>query len=103
MLLRKAAGFVAEDTEPGRGREIGDVNNERIEARPALGLVDAGNGARVGGVGGKAVNGLGRNGDRLARTISVAASAIASGPNGRISVLLPPSRRRYGKASVITR
>ena len=43
----------------GRG-EVGDMDDQRIEARPALGLVDSGDRCGVGGVGGEAVDGLGR-------------------------------------------
>ena len=47
-------------------REIGDVDDQRIEARAALGLVDLEHGVGIGGVGAEAVDGLGREGDELA-------------------------------------
>ena len=49
----------------GRG-EVGHVDDQRVEARPALGGVDARDGFGIGGVGGEAVDGLGRHRDRLA-------------------------------------
>ena len=42
------------------------MDDQRIEARPALGLVDARDRLGVGRVGGKAVDRLGRHRDRLA-------------------------------------
>ena len=44
-----------------------DMGDQRIEARPALGLEDARDGAAVGGVAGQAVDGLGRDRHDLAR------------------------------------
>ncbi len=45
---------------------VGHMGDQRIEARPALDLVDAGDRLRLGGVGGQAIDGFGRNGDGLA-------------------------------------
>ena len=42
------------------------MGDQRIECRPALGLVEARDGAAVGGVGAEAVDGLGRKGDEPA-------------------------------------
>ena len=48
------------------GGEVGHMGDQRIEARPALGLVDGGHGARVGRVGGQAIDGLGGQDDQPA-------------------------------------
>jgi hypothetical protein len=45
---------------------IGDVDDQRVEARAALGLVDARHGLPAGGVGGEPVDGLGGQRDGLA-------------------------------------
>ena len=45
-----------------------DVDDQRVEARPALGREDRGDGMLVGGVGAEPVNGLGRKGDEPPRT-----------------------------------
>jgi hypothetical protein len=45
-------------------RKVRHVADQRIELRPALGLVDPCDRRRIGGIGGKAVDGLGRDGDR---------------------------------------
>ena len=42
------------------------MRDQRIEARPALDLVDAGDRRGIGGVGGKPVDRLGRDGDGCA-------------------------------------
>ena len=42
------------------------MDDQRVEARPALGGVDARDRLAVGGVGGEAVDGLGRHRDQLA-------------------------------------
>ena len=46
--------------------DIPDMRNQRIERRPALGLVEAGDGGRVGGIRPEAVDGLGRERDQPA-------------------------------------
>ena len=43
------------------------MGDQRVEARPALGLEDPGDGQRIAGVGGQAIDGLGRKGDELSR------------------------------------
>src|SRR5262245_38911610 len=43
------------------------MRDQRVEARPALGLENARNGSTVGCIGSQPVDGLGRNGDHLAR------------------------------------
>ena len=42
------------------------MGDQGIEGRPALGLVDAGDRGRIGGVGAEAVDGLGRERDQPA-------------------------------------
>ena len=49
-------------------REIGAVDDQRIEARAALGLVDLEDGVGIGGVGAEAVDGLGGERDDAAGT-----------------------------------
>ncbi len=46
---------------------VGDVDDERIEARAPLGGEDRGDGRRVGRVGAEAVHRLGRKGDEAPR------------------------------------
>jgi hypothetical protein len=46
---------------------VGDVGDQGVEARPALGLEDGGDGAGVPGVGGQAVDRLGRHDDQPPR------------------------------------
>ena len=49
-----------------RGGEIADMGDQRIEGRPALGLVEPGDRRRIGGVGAEAIDGLGRERDQPA-------------------------------------
>ena len=49
-----------------RGVERGDMGDERIEARPALGGIDPRDRRRRGGVGAEPIDGLGRKGDEPA-------------------------------------
>ncbi len=49
-----------------RRREIGDVGDQRIEGRPALGRVKPRDRLAIGGVGAEPVNGLGRKRDQAA-------------------------------------
>ena len=67
MRLGKVAGGILEFAQLPRGCQIGDMDDQRVEARPAFGRVDARYRFRIGRIGGQAVNGLGRNGDRFAR------------------------------------
>ena len=61
---RSAAGVEAR--EPARRREVGHMRDQRIEGRPALGLVEARDRRAVGRVGAEPVDGLGRKGDEAA-------------------------------------
>ena len=49
-----------------RGVERGDMGDQRIEARPALGGIDPRDRGRRGGVGAEPIDGLGRKGDEPA-------------------------------------
>ena len=76
---RPARAPASSNTPIALGRcEVGDMDDQRVEARPALGRVDPRDRLGIGGVGGEAVDGLGRHRDRLPARISRAASAIAS-------------------------
>ena len=69
---------------PGGG-EIADMGDQRIEGRPALGLVEPRDRRGIGGVGAEAVDGLGRERDQpaLAQAVTRAAATAAS-PAARI-------------------
>ncbi len=56
---------VVQDGDTPGGRKVGDMGDQRVETRPALGLEDTGDSQRVTGVGRQAVDGLGREGDEL--------------------------------------
>ena len=71
-----------------RRGERGDVDDQRVEARPALGDEDRADGARVAGVGGEAVDRLGRHGDELAA------------PQRRDAPWQSPCRARAGAAGI---
>ena len=62
---QRGRGCVEAGDPPG-GFEIADMGDQRIEGRPALGLVEPGNGRRVGGVGAEPIDGLGRERDQPA-------------------------------------
>ena len=66
MRLGKRARLGIEGADRLGGGEVGDMDDQRVEGRAALGGVDARDGGGVGGVGGEAVDGLGRHRDRLA-------------------------------------
>ena len=61
---RGRSGVKARDLP--RGGDIADMGDQRIEGRPALGLVEAGDRGRIGGVGAEAIDGLGRERDQPA-------------------------------------
>ena len=54
-----------EPRQPRGHGKVRDMRDQRIEARPALGLEDLRHSRAVGGIGGEAINGLGRDGDQL--------------------------------------
>ena len=60
------------------------MGDQGIEGRPALGLVEVGDGGRVGGIGAEAVDGLGRERDQPAigqRTRRSRHGGLAGGQN----------------------
>ena len=59
-------GLRVEAADLPRLVQAGDVNDERVEARPSLGLVDSRHGFAMGRVGGEAVDRLGRHRHDLA-------------------------------------
>ena len=63
---RKPLGARIEHAIAPRHRDVGHMADQRIEARPALGREDARHRLAVGGVGGEAVDRLGRQRDQLA-------------------------------------
>ena len=65
--LGERAGGGAEAGDRFGGRRVRDVRNQRIEARPSLGLEDAGHRDRVPGVGGEPIDRLGRQQHQFAR------------------------------------
>ena len=60
MLARPAPARFVRTRRSARPPQVGDMDDQRVEARPALGFVDARYGFRVGRVGGEPVDGLGR-------------------------------------------
>ena len=65
MSLRERAGVAAELANSLGRSQVNDVHDQRIEARPALRFVDAGDGFGVRGIRREPVDRLGRNCDRL--------------------------------------
>ena len=72
MRFRQGARFGRELADPLRRGQIGHVDDQRVEARPALGRIDPRHGFRIGRIRGEAVDGLGRHRDRLAGKRSAA-------------------------------
>ena len=64
--LAPAGRLGVETGDPPRGVEVADMGDQRIERRPALGLVEPRNRRRIGGIGAEAVDGLGRERDQPA-------------------------------------
>jgi hypothetical protein len=85
--LRQTPRSGPELTDPLSRFQIGHVNNQRIEARTALRLIDPGNGFRIGRVGRETVNRLCRDGDEMTDSISRTASAIVSASYGNMRVV----------------
>ncbi len=61
-----AVAWASKRRDLPRGGEIADMGDQRIEGRPALGLVEPGDRRRVGGIGAEAIDGLGRERDQPA-------------------------------------
>ena len=66
MALSERTRLGAELADPLGGFEVRDVDDQWVEARPALGFVNACDGRRIRGVGGKSVDRLGRHSDGIA-------------------------------------
>ena len=67
MLPRPAPALRSSNAPIALGRgQVRHMDDQRVEARAALGGIDARDRFGVGGVGGEAVDGLGRHRDRLA-------------------------------------
>ena len=92
----RARGFPANSPIRSAAARSGTWTISGIEARPALGFVDARDRLGVGRVGGEAVDRLGRHRDGLPAPISRAASAIASSPNGMMRVVSAMAARYSG-------
>ena len=97
-----------EHREPFGGQEVGNMGDQRIERRPALGLIEPCHRGGVGGVGAEAVDRLGRKRDQPAGGQGTSAASVAAptcagmtrveilpviwpGPADRLA--LPPRRR----------
>ncbi|MEA3042375.1 MAG: hypothetical protein QOH47_213 [Sphingomonadales bacterium] len=65
VAIGERGRLVVETGDLGRLTDIAHMDDQRIEARPPLGLVDPRDGLAVGRVGGEAVDGLGRHRHRL--------------------------------------
>jgi hypothetical protein len=65
--LRKAAGQRRKHSKALGHGEVGAMDDQRIEARAALGLVDGEHGISIGGVGAQAIDRLGGKSAKLAR------------------------------------
>src|SRR6185437_3103063 len=63
----KTLGALIEVDEAARLRDVDDMDDERVELRPLLRRENPGDGLVVGGVGAEAIDGLGRERDKLAR------------------------------------
>ena len=59
-------GGVEDARARARGVDVGDMGDQRIEGRPALGRIEPGDGLAVAGVGAEPVDGLGRKRDQPA-------------------------------------
>ena len=64
--LRKPCGGRIEARNLPRGRDVGDVGDQGVEGGPSLGLIEAGDGRSLGGVGAEPINRLGRERDQAA-------------------------------------
>ena len=79
------------------------MDDQRIEARAALGGVDARDRFGIGGVGGEAVDGLGRHRDRLAGEDQPRGfgDRLVARTAGRACRVAAPWRARYSARRVI--
>ena len=69
--------------------EIADMGDQRIERRPALGLIEPGDRGGVGGIRPEAIDGLGRERDQPALAEAAPGlrhGSLAGGPNPRFQV-----------------
>ena len=64
--LGQGAGAGVEDGDRLGLHRVGDMGDQRIEARPALGFEDGGDGGGVPRVGGQTIDGFGRQDDEPA-------------------------------------
>ena len=76
-LRRQPLGIGVENRQFPRGRDIGDMRDQRIEGRPALGLIEPRHRLAVAGIGAEPVDGLGRKRHQPAR-----AQALRGGLDG---------------------
>jgi hypothetical protein len=65
MLFRESSGVIGKIADPFCGYQVRHMDNQRIEARAALCLVDASDRLRILSICGEAVDGLRRNRDGL--------------------------------------
>ena len=73
------------------GGEIADMGDQRVESGPSLGLIEAGDGKGIGGVGAEPVDGLGRERDQ---------PAIGERARGRRHRGLAGGQNRCGQAGL---
>lgn len=69
--LRQATSAVVEDGQGFGLHGVGDMGDQGVEARAALGLEDRGDGDGVGGIGGQAIDGLCRQDNQSTRAQGV--------------------------------
>ena len=92
---------LVEAGDGARPGKIGDMDDQRVVRRAALGAVDAGHRGVAGGDRTQAVDGLGREGDQPAPAQEPAAAAIAAASGGRMR-LSAQARSRFSPASAAT-
>ena len=84
----KLLGLGREIGQPPRHLHVGDMDDQRVEAGPPLGAVDARDRLGIGGIGRQAIDGFGGNGDGLAGAdqqgcLAKRFRAIAADPGGK--------------------
>ena len=87
-LRQPRRGGIETGDPPGRG-EVGDMGDQGIEGGPALGLIEPGNGGRIGGIGAEAIDGLGRERDQAAFCQAARRLGHGGPPAGKICVFRP--------------